>query len=98
MQRSFSFVLSIFCLLLILAEAAPLHAGDDAVDLKSLSVTRTRTSDTPSSITVITQKKIKEKQYTQVLNLLREEVGMEVVQSGPLGTSTSVFMRGAGSS
>jgi vitamin B12 transporter len=98
MQRSFSFVLSFFYLLLIFVEAAPLHAADDSVDLKPLSVTRTRTSDTPSSITVITQKKIKEKQYTQVLNLLREEVGMEVVQSGPLGTATSVFMRGAGSS
>ena len=98
MQRAFSFILSFFCFLLILAEAAPLHAGDDAVGLKPLSVTRTRTSDTPSSITVITQKKIKEKQYTQVLNLLREEVGVEVVQSGPLGTATSVFMRGAESS
>ncbi len=49
------------------------------------------------SITIITEKEIKKKQYTQVLNLLREEVGMEVVQSGPLGTATSIFMRGAGS-
>jgi len=98
MPRSFSLVLSFFCLSLILSGGAPLHAAEDSVDLEPLSVTRTRTSATPSAITVITQKEIKEKQYTQVLNLLREEVGMEVVQSGPLGTATSVFMRGAGSS
>jgi vitamin B12 transporter len=98
MQRLFLFVLSFFCLSLIFSEAALLHAADDSVDLKPLSVTRTRTSDTPSPVTVITEKEIREKQYTQVLNLLREEVGMEVVQSGPLGTATSVFMRGAESS
>ena len=98
MPRSFSFVLLIICLSLVFSEAAPLHAADDSVDLEPLSVTRTRAFDTPSAITVITQKEIKEKQYTQVLNLLREEVGIEVVQSGPLGASTSVFMRGAGSS
>lgn len=102
MQRSLSLASSFICLLLILSGAAPLHAADDTVDLKALSVTTTRTpsplEDVPSSITVITEKKIKEKQYTQVLNLLREEVGLEVVQSGPLGTSTSVFLRGAGSS
>lgn len=98
MQRSFSFYLLLSCLLLVFSEAAPLLAAGNSVSLKPLSVTRTKTSDTPSPITVITEKEIKEKQYTQVLNLLREEVGMEVVQSGPLGTATSVFMRGAGSS
>jgi vitamin B12 transporter len=102
MQRSLSPVSLFICLLLILTSTGSLYAADDTVDLKALSVTTTRTpsplEDVPSSITVITAKKIKEKQYTQVLNLLREEVGLEVVQSGPLGTSTSVFLRGAGSS
>jgi len=102
MQRSLLLVSSFICLLLFLSGAASLHAADDTIDLKTLPVTTTRTlspaEDIPSSITIITEKEIKEKQYTQVLNLLREEVGMEVVQSGPLGTTSSVFMRGAGSS
>ncbi len=98
MQHSLKFVLSFLCLSLIFSEFTPLHAADDFVDLKPLSVTRTRTSDTPAPVTLITEKDFKEKQYTKVLDILREEVGMEVVQSGPLGASTSVFMRGAGSS
>jgi vitamin B12 transporter len=98
MPRSFSYVLSFYCLSLIFSGVAPLSAVSDTIQLKPLSVTRTKTSDIPSPVTVVTEKEIKEKQYTQVLNLLREEVGMEVVQSGPLGTSTSIFMRGAGSS
>lgn len=99
MQRSLSLVSSFICLLLIFSSTDSLHAADDTIQLKPLSVTTTRTptplEDLPSSITIITAKEIKEKQYTQVLNLLREEVGMDVVQSGPLGGSTSVFLRGA---
>jgi len=78
-----------------------INAEDEVIELGPVPVIAVRSSltreDIPSSITIITEKEIKEKQYTQVLNLLREEVGMEVVQSGPLGTTTSIFMRGAGS-
>ncbi|VAX30522.1 Outer membrane vitamin B12 receptor BtuB [hydrothermal vent metagenome] len=98
MQRLFLLVLSFICLSLVFLEITPLHAADDSVDLKPVSVTRTRMSDTPSPVTVITEKDFKEKQYTKVQDLLRAELGIEVVQSGPLGTATSVFMRGAGSS
>ena len=102
MQRSLFFVSTFICLTLIFFMPPPIRAADDTIQLKPLEVTTTRTSspveDIPSSITIITEKKIKEKQYTQVLSVLREEVGMEVVQSGPLGTSASIFMRGAGSS
>ncbi len=101
MQRPLLLVSSFICLLLFLSGAASVHAADDPILLKPLSVTTTRTlssaEDIPTSITIITEEEIKEKQYTQVLNLLREEVGIEVVQSGPLGTTSSVFMRGAGS-
>ncbi|GJL79815.1 MAG: TonB-dependent receptor [Nitrospinaceae bacterium] len=77
------------------------QAADDTTDLQTLSVTTTRSltaaEDVSTSLSIISKELIKKKQYTQVLNLLREELGMEVVQSGPLGATTSVFMRGAGS-
>jgi len=77
-------------------------AENEVIELKPVPIKATRSTltkeDVPSSITIITAKEIKEKQYTQVLNLLREELGMDVLQSGPLGGQTSVFLRGAGSS
>ncbi len=102
MQRALIFASSFIFFIVVFSEAVFLHAADDTIDLKTLSVITTRTSssleDIPTATTVITEKKIKKKQFTQVLNLLREEVGMEVTQSGPLGAVSSVFIRGAGSS
>lgn len=101
MQRTYLRVTSLFCLLLIFSGTATVHAADDTVELKTLSVTTTKSltavEDIPSSLTIISEKEIKKKQYINVLSILREELGMEVVQSGPLGTATSVFIRGAGS-
>ncbi len=101
MQRPFLRVSSFIYLLLIFSGIATVHAADDTVDLKTLSVTTTRTSspvdEISSSISIITEKEITKKQYPNVLSVLRDELGMEVVQSGPLGTATSVFLRGAGS-
>jgi len=90
------------CLFFITPINVPvINAGEDVIDLKPVPVKAVRSAltkeDLPSSITIITEKEIKEKQYTQVLNLLREELGMDVVQSGPPGGQTSVFLRGANS-
>ncbi len=52
----------------------------------------------PSSITVIDRKQIEEKKYINIEDMLREELGLDVVQNGTLGSNTAVFMRGAGSS
>ncbi len=52
----------------------------------------------PTSVTVITQQQIEEKSYINVEDMLREELGLDVVQNGPLGSNTTVFTRGAGSS
>jgi len=48
-----------------------------------------------SSITVITAKEIEEKQSVTVLDALRNVPGLNVVQAGGLGKSTSVYLRGA---
>ncbi|MCH7622797.1 MAG: TonB-dependent receptor, partial [Nitrospinae bacterium] len=102
MQRSLLLVSSFVCLLLILSGAASLHAADDTIDLKTLPVTTTRTlspaEDIPSSFSIISKEEIELKQASYVEDILREALGIDLVQNGPLGAATSVFMRGAGSS
>ncbi len=77
-------------------------AKDSAKILEPIAITASRSStteeNTPSSVTIITEKEIKEKQYTQVQDLLREELGISMTRSGAVGASTSLFMRGTGSS
>jgi len=55
----------------------------------------TALSEVGSSITVITGQQIQEQQKTTVLEVLRAVPGLDVVQSGGPGGTTSVFIRGA---
>jgi vitamin B12 transporter len=48
-----------------------------------------------SSVTVITAKDIQNSQHTTVLDILRTIPALDVVQAGPQGGQTSVFIRGA---
>jgi vitamin B12 transporter len=50
-----------------------------------------------SSVTVITEEEIEQKQQPLVLDLLRSVPALNVVQSGGLGQQSSVFIRGANS-
>ena len=87
--------------LLTLYEPSTLFAEDKVELLEPLEVKATRSSlteeEVPSSITIITREEIERKQIPQVKDLLREELGMDVLQTGPLGSQTSIFMRGNGS-
>lgn len=78
------------------------YAEDQAEQLAPIKVTATRDSTTeeniPSSFSVITAEDIKKKQYIQVQDLLREELGMNIVRNGTVGAQTNIFMRGTGSS
>ena len=62
-------------------------------------VTATRTAqiadETLSSVTVITDEDIRQRQARSVADVLRNEVGLQVVSSGGRGAATSYFMRGA---
>jgi len=73
----------------------------DEETLQPIEVTAARTTlkdeNKTSAVTVITQEEIKRKQHMQVKDILREQVGIHVVDPGPLGGTTSIFMRGAGS-
>jgi vitamin B12 transporter len=59
--------------------------------------TETDTSRVGSSLTVITREQIEQSGQTSVLEVLRSVPGLHVVQSGPPGGFTSVFMRGGNS-
>ena len=69
--------------------------------LDTVVVTATRTNtelrDVGSSITVITAEEIAARQQFEVADLLRDVPGVDVVQSGGIGSTTSVFIRGAAS-
>ena len=69
--------------------------GEDTV------VTPTRTEipagRSGSSLTVITREQIEQSGHTEVLDVLRDVPGLDVVQQGPSGGLTSVFMRGGNS-
>ena len=76
-------------------------AQDKEVTLEKVVVTATRV-ETPieeiaSSITVISSKEIERKQKTTVLEALRDIPGLDVVQTGGVGSHTSIFLRGANS-
>ena len=74
-------------------------AEDNEEELKAIEITATRTSieeeNPASALTVITQEEIQQKQHMQVKDVLRDQVGIGVVNVGPLGGTTGVFIRGA---
>jgi vitamin B12 transporter len=78
-------------------------AADDAlsepVSLPTVVVTPTRLptaeSEVGSSITVITEEEIQRKQERTLPDALKDVPGLNVVQTGGPGGTTSVFMRGA---
>jgi len=85
------FVLFPFCLL----------AQEREVTLEEVVVTATRV-ETPieeiaSSMTVISSKEIERKQKATVLEVLKGLPGLDVVQNGGVGGTTSIFIRGANS-
>lgn len=77
------------------AEPAP------AESLPPMVVTATRTevplNQLTTSLTVITSEEIRERQSELVSEVLRDVAGVNVVQTGSMGTDTSVFIRGSAS-
>ncbi len=73
----------------------------EGTTLPQIEVLATRTlpkNTEASAVTIITQKEIRNKKHFQVQDLLREQLGISTVQTGPFGSTSSVFMRGANSS
>ena len=84
------------CILLLPLNA---FAEENEEELKAIEITATRTSieeeNPASALTIITQEEIQQKQHMQVKDILRDQVGIGVVNVGPMGGTSSVFMRGA---
>jgi vitamin B12 transporter len=75
--------------------------SEDRVAVDDVVVTATR-SEVPlkqaaSSVTVIDEERIQEKHLSTVLEVLREVPGLDIVQTGGLGGTTSAFLRGTNS-
>ncbi|MDQ7003219.1 MAG: TonB-dependent receptor [Ghiorsea sp.] len=72
-----------------------------AQDLEPLVVTAGRIAENPANVsadtTVITRDEIEASQATTVADILRTQVGIDVANSGGLGKTTSVFLRGGNS-
>lgn len=101
-MRRYSTIITLFTLFFINSTSPTTWAEDKPNELKPIEVIATRGStteeNTPSSVTIITQKEIKKRQHVQVQDILREELGMNMVRNGSFGGSSSLFMRGTGSS
>ena len=82
--------------------AHPVLADSEEADsvplMEETVVTATRTEtpvkDLGVSTTVVTGKEIKERQAVDVLDVLRDVVGINVVRTGGRGATTSLFIRG----
>jgi len=82
------------------AAAAPLAAQqpDDTVRLSAIVVTATRLPtplvSTTSAVTVLTGDELRSRGINTVAEALRGVPGMDVVETGPFGGTTSLFLRG----
>src|SRR5262249_2717320 len=91
---------------LLACDSLPVSAADsnalaEPVALPTVVVTPTRLptpeNEVGSSITVITEEEIQRKQERTLPDALKDVPGLNVVQTGGLGGTTSVFIRGANS-
>ena len=92
-----SVLIFIFYLAPLTALAADrLTEETDVLEEIVVSATRTATpsSQLGSSVTVITSEEIEARQQTQVIDVLRSVPGVNVVQTGPMGGTVSVYIRG----
>lgn len=97
-----------FCLFSVLIAAgtgvsrAEETSPEEIPTFEPVVVTATRTevplTQAASSVTVIDAETIEEKQVETVLEALREVPGVEIVQTGGAGGTTSAFLRGGSSS
>ncbi|WDT76957.1 MAG: TonB-dependent receptor [Candidatus Manganitrophus sp.] len=93
-----------FCSFLVLIAVSTKVSGAEETSPEEIPtfppvfVTATQTEvplkETAASVTLIDEKTIEEKHLTTVEEALREVPGLAVVQSGGLGGTTSVFIRG----
>lgn len=91
----------LFSLIILIVIQGHSEAADESVELKGIVITATRTEipieQTASSITVIDSKMIEDKKIRTVYDALRLVPGLNVIQTGGPGGTTSFFLRGTNS-
>jgi len=77
----------------------PSKAAEEITELDAIKISTSRfeqyESSYPGSVTVIDQEEIETSQKTHVVDFLREQLGVDVSQNGPMGTNATIIMRGA---
>ena len=77
----------------------PSKAAEEIIGLDAIKISTSRfeqyESSYPGSVTVIDQEEIETSQKTHVVDFLREQLGVDVSQNGPMGTNATIIMRGA---
>jgi len=88
-----------FLLLLVLGFTELAGAQSPEATLPPVVVTATRTevplNQLTTSLTVITNEELRERQSELVSEVLRDVAGINVIQTGSMGAATSVFIRGS---
>lgn len=83
-----------------LIQAHGINANDEVV-LQPVVVSATRTSQLLTTVlpatSIITQQMIRESQAIDLVDLLRQQAGVDILQNGGIGTQASIQMRGANS-
>jgi vitamin B12 transporter len=96
----------VFVSILALAFFSAVFAAEDqktqTITLQHKIVVTATRIETPakeiaSSVTVITKQELEQSKKTTVIEALREVLGLSIVQSGPVGGSATVLLRGANS-
>jgi vitamin B12 transporter len=95
-----SSIFSALAFIIFLLTTTPTLAEEEPIELLQpieVSVSRFDTSEDkyPGSAEIITAKEIKESGHRQVADILREQVGIDMTQNGPRGTSSTVILRGS---
>ena len=91
-------VIGALTLTFVLGSAAAARAQDPSTPMDPVVVTATKTEtpvgQTGASVSVITREQIEQRQVTDVLQILRDQPGLSLSQTGSRGAATSVFIRG----
>ncbi len=94
-------VIGVLTFAFVLCSSGQAAAQDPATPMDPVVVTATKTEtpvgQTGSSVSVLTREQIEQRQAMDVLQMLREQPGFSLIQSGGRGGTTSIFTRGGNS-
>ena len=96
-MRFFFFVFLVFFLPTVSPAAEPKQDQTLAPVVVTATRVETPKDDVTTTLSVITSEDMRAKQAVTVEELLRDVPGLDVVQSGSRGNTTSVFIRGSNS-